>query len=102
MADLPTRPQCIGHVSTRRSGRFRDNCGALMTRIELEPGEEQTVTFLLGQTRRSTKPARLSPAIANRERSPTRLSRRSPSGSTTLGSLQVKHARSGARPHGER
>jgi len=32
------------------TGRFHDNCGALMARIELEPGQERTVTFLLGQT----------------------------------------------------
>ncbi len=34
----------------KRSGRFHDNCGALMTHLEFAPGEEQTVTFLLGQT----------------------------------------------------
>lgn len=33
-----------------RSGRFHDNCGALMTEIEIGPGAEETVTFLLGQT----------------------------------------------------
>ncbi len=33
-----------------RSGRYHDNCGALMTRLTLAPGETQTVTFLLGQT----------------------------------------------------
>ncbi|MDO8987964.1 MAG: hypothetical protein Q7V14_07055, partial [Coriobacteriia bacterium] len=32
------------------TGRFHDNCGALMTHIELAPGEQKTVTFLLGQT----------------------------------------------------
>ncbi|MCG2808550.1 MAG: hypothetical protein L6413_09850, partial [Coriobacteriia bacterium] len=32
------------------TGRFHDNCGALMTHIELAPGEHKTVTFLLGQT----------------------------------------------------
>jgi cyclic beta-1,2-glucan synthetase len=31
------------------SGRYHDNCGALMTRIDLEPGEAGSVTFLLGQ-----------------------------------------------------
>ncbi|PKQ29271.1 MAG: glycosyl transferase family 36, partial [Actinobacteria bacterium HGW-Actinobacteria-10] len=32
------------------TGRFHDNCGALMTILELDPGEEKSVTFLLGQT----------------------------------------------------
>ena len=32
------------------SGRHHDNCGALMTRIDLTPGESGSVTFLLGQT----------------------------------------------------
>jgi cyclic beta-1,2-glucan synthetase len=31
------------------SGRYHDNCGAMQTRIDLEPGESATVTFLLGQ-----------------------------------------------------
>jgi cyclic beta-1,2-glucan synthetase len=33
-----------------RSGRFHDNCGALMTEIAIAPGETTEVTFLLGQT----------------------------------------------------
>ncbi len=32
-----------------RTGRFHDNCGALMATIDLLPGEEASVTFLLGQ-----------------------------------------------------
>ncbi|MDZ4168377.1 MAG: glucoamylase family protein [Coriobacteriia bacterium] len=32
------------------SGRYHDNCGALMTRVALEPGESAEVSFLLGQT----------------------------------------------------
>ncbi len=35
-----------------RSGRFHDNCGALMAEVVLEPGESREVTFLLGQTAR--------------------------------------------------
>jgi cellobiose phosphorylase len=35
-----------------RSGRFHDNCGALMTEVALAPGESAEVTFLLGQTAR--------------------------------------------------
>ncbi len=33
-----------------RSGRFHDNCGALMTEIVLPAGASESVTFLLGQT----------------------------------------------------
>lgn len=33
-----------------RSGRFHDNCGALMTEIVLPAGGSESVTFLLGQT----------------------------------------------------
>jgi len=32
------------------SGRYYDNCGALMTRVELEPGATTQVSFILGQT----------------------------------------------------
>ncbi len=32
------------------SGRYHDTCGALMTRIDLAPGERAEVSFLLGQT----------------------------------------------------
>ena len=32
------------------SGRYHDNCGALMTSISLAPGESAEVSFLLGQT----------------------------------------------------
>jgi cyclic beta-1,2-glucan synthetase len=32
------------------SGRYHDNCGALMVPVELEPGAETEVAFLLGQT----------------------------------------------------
>ena len=32
------------------SGRFHDNCGAIMTRLELSPGESGDIVFLLGQT----------------------------------------------------
>lgn len=35
-----------------RSGRFHDNCGALMAEIALEPGESTEIAFLLGQTDR--------------------------------------------------
>ncbi|MBE0416319.1 MAG: hypothetical protein IBX63_00955 [Coriobacteriia bacterium] len=35
-----------------RSGRFHDNCGAIMTEIALAPGESAEVTFLLGQADR--------------------------------------------------
>jgi len=31
-------------------GRYHDNCGALMTTLEIAPGESASVTFLLGQT----------------------------------------------------
>jgi cyclic beta-1,2-glucan synthetase len=31
-------------------GRYHDNCGALMTKLALEPGESVEVTFLLGQS----------------------------------------------------
>ncbi|MDR3686188.1 MAG: glucoamylase family protein, partial [Coriobacteriia bacterium] len=31
------------------SGRYHDNCGALQTHVDLEPGQSATVTFLLGQ-----------------------------------------------------
>lgn len=34
----------------RHTGRYHDNCGALMTQLELEPGASVVVTFLLGQT----------------------------------------------------
>lgn len=34
----------------RESGRFLDNCGALMRKVTLEPGEHTEVVFLLGQT----------------------------------------------------
>ncbi|MGB4581416.1 MAG: glucoamylase family protein [Coriobacteriia bacterium] len=33
-----------------QTGRFHDNCGALMLTVELAPGEETEVTFMLGQT----------------------------------------------------
>jgi len=33
-----------------QSGRYHDNCGAVMTVIELSPGEHTTVTFLVGQS----------------------------------------------------
>jgi cyclic beta-1,2-glucan synthetase len=33
----------------RETGRFRDNCGAVMTSLELGPGETTEVRFLLGQ-----------------------------------------------------
>jgi len=33
-----------------RTGRYHDNCGALMVCLDIEPHTEQTVTFLLGQT----------------------------------------------------
>ncbi len=32
------------------TGRFLDNCGALMRGVTLEPGADATITFLLGQT----------------------------------------------------
>ena len=33
-----------------RTGRYHDNCGAVMTMLTLEPGESASVGFLLGQT----------------------------------------------------
>ncbi len=33
-----------------QSGRFLDNCGALMTKVDIAPGESAEVSFLLGQT----------------------------------------------------
>ncbi len=33
-----------------QSGRFHDNCGALMTGLEIAPGESADVSFMLGQT----------------------------------------------------
>ena len=32
------------------SGRYHDNCGALMAEIELAPGKSTEISFLLGQT----------------------------------------------------
>ena len=32
------------------TGRFLDNCGALMRKVTLEPGADVSITFLLGQT----------------------------------------------------
>ncbi|HSK48217.1 MAG TPA: glucoamylase family protein, partial [Coriobacteriia bacterium] len=44
-------PAAMGRVGLGRvSGRFHDNCGALMTVIELAEGESAEVSFLLGQT----------------------------------------------------
>lgn len=34
----------------RETGRFLDNCGALMCKVTLEPGESTEVVFFLGQT----------------------------------------------------
>ncbi|MDO9556028.1 MAG: glucoamylase family protein [Coriobacteriia bacterium] len=34
----------------RETGRFLDNCGALMCKVSLEPGESTEIVFLLGQT----------------------------------------------------
>ncbi|MDY0087961.1 MAG: glucoamylase family protein, partial [Coriobacteriia bacterium] len=47
----PSSPAAMGRERLdERSGRFHDNCGALMTEIALAPGESREVTFLLGQT----------------------------------------------------
>lgn len=47
----PGSPAAMEHKRLGgRTGRFHDNCGALMAHIDLEPGETRTVTFLLGQT----------------------------------------------------
>jgi cyclic beta-1,2-glucan synthetase len=47
----PTRPAALGRRGLGgETGRFHDNCGALMRMIEIAPGETAEVTFLLGQT----------------------------------------------------
>ena len=49
----PGSPAAMGRERLDgRSGRFHDNCGALMTEITLEPGAHGDVTFLLGQADR--------------------------------------------------
>ncbi len=47
----PADPAAMGRKRLGgRTGRFHDNCGALMVALELAPGEERSVCFLLGQT----------------------------------------------------
>jgi cellobiose phosphorylase len=46
----PTAPAAMGRQGLGgETGRFHDNCGALMHTIELAPGESTEVAFLLGQ-----------------------------------------------------
>ncbi|HEY5541053.1 MAG TPA: glucoamylase family protein [Coriobacteriia bacterium] len=46
----PSHPAAMTAKALGRiSGRYHDNCGALQTHVDLEPGESTTVTFLLGQ-----------------------------------------------------
>ncbi|MGV8084131.1 MAG: GH36-type glycosyl hydrolase domain-containing protein [Coriobacteriia bacterium] len=48
----PCEPAAMGRQGLGEvSGRYFDNCGALMTVIDLAPGETADVSFLLGQTR---------------------------------------------------
>ena len=47
----PAAPAAFGRVGLGgRTGRFHDNCGAVMTQMEVPAGGEVEVTFLLGQT----------------------------------------------------
>ncbi|MRR13735.1 hypothetical protein EG835_15095, partial [bacterium] len=47
----PSDPAAMHRVGLgAQTGRFHDNCGALMALIDLEPGQERSVTFLLGQS----------------------------------------------------
>ena len=47
----PSNPAAMGRKGLGEiSGRYHDNCGALMSAIELAPGESAEVSFLLGQT----------------------------------------------------
>ena len=47
----PCDPAAMGRKGLGEiSGRYHDNCGALMTAISLAPGETAEVSFLLGQT----------------------------------------------------
>ncbi len=49
----PSDPAAMGRERLdSRSGRFHDNCGALMTSISLAPGESSEAVFLLGQADR--------------------------------------------------
>lgn len=47
----PRRPAAMERVSLGgETGRFIDNCGALMRKVSLEPGQSADVVFCLGQT----------------------------------------------------
>ena len=47
----PTAPEAMRRRGLgRQTGRFHDNCGAIMRVISLEPGETAEVVFYLGQT----------------------------------------------------
>ena len=47
----PCDPAAMGRKELGEvSGRYHDNCGALMTSVKLAPGESVEVAFLLGQT----------------------------------------------------
>jgi len=47
----PRRPAAMGRRGLGgETGRFLDNCGALMRKLTLKPGESAEVVFLLGQT----------------------------------------------------
>ncbi len=47
----PRNPAAMHRTTLAGStGRFLDNCGALMRKVTLEPGADVTITFLLGQT----------------------------------------------------
>ncbi|NTW28974.1 MAG: hypothetical protein HGA39_06400 [Coriobacteriia bacterium] len=71
----PCDPAAMGRTRLGElSGRYLDNCGALMTTIDLAPGETAEVSFLLGQTQtleesreliaRYRKPATVENALA--------------------------------------
>ncbi len=47
----PSRPAALRREHLHgRSGRFHDNCGAMMVRVDLEAGASEEIVFLLGQT----------------------------------------------------
>jgi len=72
------------------TGRFHDNCGALMTRIELAPGEVRSVTFLLGQTDKLTEARELVEAYRDPARVDAELKRVGQQWSEILGHVQAR------------
>ncbi|MBA4369987.1 MAG: hypothetical protein C0418_00200 [Coriobacteriaceae bacterium] len=47
----PAHPAAMGRKGLGGvTGRFHDNCGALMVRVDLAPGESTEISFMLGQT----------------------------------------------------